>query len=378
MSNERSPTIAPPDAPRARERVADRRRLALAPATSSSGPATTAKNRAQAEGIEQRLGERPRLGRRDAEAAARVREPGERAGDPGRDLGVGERGDRVALAVARDARGDDVRVGRRADDLGERERQRRPDVAVEVGRVAAREAVRGERVVDAARDRGPRVGEHAVEVEEDDGVGSGRHARQGRRTAAPAPGRPRCEAPAPWSDSGAATPTTTSSSWAPARPASTARARWPTAALRVAIVERELVGGECSYWACIPSKTLLRPGEALAGGARGARRAPRPSATAGSTSPPSCAWRDFMVSDWDDAGQVAWAESDGIDAAPRRGPARRAGRGRRRRPDLHRARHRDRHGLGPDRSRRSRACASSTASGPTARRPALTRGARRA
>ena len=47
------------------------------------------------------------------------------------------------------------------------------------------------------------------------------------------------------------------------RPASTAPARLADGGLRVAIVERELVGGECSYWACIPSKTLLRPGEAL-------------------------------------------------------------------------------------------------------------------
>ena len=34
--------------------------------------------------------------------------------------------------------------------------------------------------------------------------------------------------------------------------------------LRIAVVERELVGGECSYWGCIPSKTLVRPGDVLA------------------------------------------------------------------------------------------------------------------
>jgi pyruvate/2-oxoglutarate dehydrogenase complex dihydrolipoamide dehydrogenase (E3) component len=76
--------------------------------------------------------------------------------------------------------------------------------------------------------------------------------------------------------------------------------------LRVALVERELVGGECSYWACIPSKTLLRPGEAV----EGARNA---AASAEVDVEAAFAWRDFMVSDYSDAGQERWLADHGID-----------------------------------------------------------------
>src|SRR6185369_11734480 len=74
--------------------------------------------------------------------------------------------------------------------------------------------------------------------------------------------------------------------------------------VQVGIVERELVGGECSYWACMPSKTLLRPGEALAD----ARRAPgaAQAVTGKLDVPAALGWRDYMVSDYDDSGQVAF------------------------------------------------------------------------
>jgi pyruvate/2-oxoglutarate dehydrogenase complex dihydrolipoamide dehydrogenase (E3) component len=88
--------------------------------------------------------------------------------------------------------------------------------------------------------------------------------------------------------------------------------------LRVALVERELVGGECSYWACIPSKTLLRPGEAV----HDAREA---AATAQVDVGEALAWRDFMVSDYSDAGQERWLADQGIDLL--RGSGRMAGAG---------------------------------------------------
>jgi pyruvate/2-oxoglutarate dehydrogenase complex dihydrolipoamide dehydrogenase (E3) component len=88
--------------------------------------------------------------------------------------------------------------------------------------------------------------------------------------------------------------------------------------LRVAVVERELVGGECSYWACIPSKSLLRPGEAV----QGARDV---GATAQVDVAAALAWRNFMVSDYSDAGQERWLASRGI--ALLRGTGRLAGVG---------------------------------------------------
>ena len=91
--------------------------------------------------------------------------------------------------------------------------------------------------------------------------------------------------------------------------------------LSVTIVEAELVGGECSYWACMPTKALLRPTEAL----NAARRVP--AAAAAITGEIDVAGvlrnRDAFASNWNDDGQVSWLESAGIELV--RGHGRLAG-----------------------------------------------------
>jgi len=94
--------------------------------------------------------------------------------------------------------------------------------------------------------------------------------------------------------------------------------------LRTAIVESELVGGECSYWACMPSKALLRSGSAL----RAARRVPgaREAASGDLDVEAVFARRTEFTSDWDDHGQEEWLDSAGIELI--RGRGRLVGTGR--------------------------------------------------
>src|SRR5258705_13121224 len=91
--------------------------------------------------------------------------------------------------------------------------------------------------------------------------------------------------------------------------------------LDVAIVEDRLVGGECAYWACMPSKALLRPYEALAEVKRvpGAREA----ATGAIDVPAVLARRDEIIHGLDDSAQLPWLEERGI--ALFRGHGRRTG-----------------------------------------------------
>ncbi|WP_211265587.1 dihydrolipoyl dehydrogenase family protein [Actinacidiphila oryziradicis] len=87
--------------------------------------------------------------------------------------------------------------------------------------------------------------------------------------------------------------------------------RTRAAGLTTAVVESELVGGECSYWACMPSKALLRPVAALADAraVAGSREAVTGKLDAAAV----LARRDEFASHWKDAGQVSWLESVGVD-----------------------------------------------------------------
>jgi pyruvate/2-oxoglutarate dehydrogenase complex dihydrolipoamide dehydrogenase (E3) component len=81
--------------------------------------------------------------------------------------------------------------------------------------------------------------------------------------------------------------------------------------MSVAIVEQHLVGGECSYYACMPSKALLRPGELL----DEARRVPGVAEAVGGDLDPAAvlARRDEVVHDLSDASQLPWLEERGIE-----------------------------------------------------------------
>jgi len=81
--------------------------------------------------------------------------------------------------------------------------------------------------------------------------------------------------------------------------------------LRVGLIEHELLGGECTYWACMPSKALLRPGEAL----EALRRVPgaKEAGVGEIDVDEALARRDSLASNWDDSGQVNWLEEAGVD-----------------------------------------------------------------
>ena len=81
--------------------------------------------------------------------------------------------------------------------------------------------------------------------------------------------------------------------------------------LTAVLIEAELVGGECSYWACMPSKALLRPGTAL----HGAQTVPGAAEAVTRTLDTAAVLkrRDYFTSNWQDDGQVKWLQDSGIE-----------------------------------------------------------------
>src|SRR5919112_1301379 len=102
------------------------------------------------------------------------------------------------------------------------------------------------------------------------------------------------------------------------------------AGLSVAIVEPHLVGGECSYYACMPSKALLRPGELLAE----ARRIPgvREAVTGDLDTAAVLRRRDEIIHDLDDSSQEPWLPDRGLTLGREQGRLDRGRRGRGRGP----------------------------------------------
>ena len=100
-------------------------------------------------------------------------------------------------------------------------------------------------------------------------------------------------------------------------PGGTAAGRAVGGGRRVASVEERLVGGECSFYGCIPSKTMIRPGDVLAA----ARRVPGAAeAVTGSIDVEAAlAQRDYMTSDWSDRTQTPWLQEKGIELVRGRG-----------------------------------------------------------
>ena len=94
-------------------------------------------------------------------------------------------------------------------------------------------------------------------------------------------------------------------------PGENAAGRCADGGLSVAIVEERLVGGECSYYGCVPSKTLIRPGDVIAA----ARRAPGAAQAVTGTIDAEAAFaqRDYMTSDWNDTGALSWLQTEGIE-----------------------------------------------------------------